>query len=122
MSRRGERTESRRLEAHAAWTPINSAWPAACWPQRPNSSDVLDRLTRLLPSIPRDRVLTVHLDAGGDTICERVHRRGWLGELADDAVEYVAQIDPDLADQSHNAHQPGRYTKPSVITRETTVS
>ncbi|MBP2384365.1 hypothetical protein [Brachybacterium sacelli] len=67
-------------------------------------------------------MLTVHLDAGGDTIRERVHRRGWLVKLADDAVEHAAQIDPDLADQSRNAHQLGRSTKPSVITRETTVS
>ncbi|WGP06213.1 hypothetical protein QFE97_00270 [Bacillus subtilis] len=58
----------------------------------------LNHLTRLLPGVPRDRVLTVHLDADGDTIRERVHHRGWLVELADDAVAYAAQIDPDLAD------------------------
>ena len=58
----------------------------------------LDHLSRLLPGVPSDRLLTVHLDADGDTIRERVHRRGWLVDLADDAVVYATQIDSDLAD------------------------
>ncbi|WP_156819930.1 AAA family ATPase [Pseudonocardia sp. HH130630-07] len=60
--------------------------------------DDTGHLTRLLPDVERQHVLTVHLEADSDTIRDRVHRRGWLTELADDAVDYAHRIAPDLAD------------------------
>lgn len=60
--------------------------------------DDTDHLARLLPEVPRLLIHTVQLDADDDTIRDRVHRRGWLTELADAAVDYAARIDPDLAD------------------------
>ncbi|ALL85963.1 hypothetical protein AD017_33115 (plasmid) [Pseudonocardia sp. EC080619-01] len=60
--------------------------------------DDIGHLTRLLPDVERPRVLAVQLEADSDTIRERVHRRGWLTELADDAVDYAHRIAPDLAD------------------------
>ncbi|GAA4970068.1 hypothetical protein GCM10025792_11490 [Pseudonocardia tropica] len=60
--------------------------------------DDTDHLTRLLPDVERSRVLAIHLEADSDTIRERVDRRGWLTELADDAVDYAHRIAPELAD------------------------
>lgn len=60
--------------------------------------DDASHLARLLPGVSRHLVLAVRLDADGDTIRERVHRRGWLTELADTAVDYDARIASDLAD------------------------
>ncbi|WP_300344331.1 hypothetical protein [Nesterenkonia sp.] len=48
--------------------------------------------------MPRDRMLAVHLDATPETLRKRIHRRGWLIELADDAVKYAAELDPSAAD------------------------
>lgn len=55
-------------------------------------------LAQLLPHVPRERVLAVHLGADSDTIRERIQRRGWMTELADAAVDYATQLDPGLGD------------------------
>lgn len=86
---------------------IASALPALSRVYREHGAQVLivagladdhDHMARLLPGVPRDRVFAVHLYADGDTIRERVRRRGWLVDLADDAVDYAARIDHCLAD------------------------
>ncbi|MFD2396251.1 AAA family ATPase [Prauserella oleivorans] len=55
-------------------------------------------LARLLPGRNLDHVLTVHLHASDDAIVERIHRRGWLVELAQDAVDYARSLDHGWAD------------------------
>lgn len=61
-------------------------------------ADDRHHLEQLVPHLTRDRVLAVHLDADSDTIRQRFHRRGWLLELMEDAVDYAAQINPSMAD------------------------
>ncbi|MFE6304582.1 hypothetical protein [Nocardiopsis sp. NPDC057823] len=86
---------------------IASALPALSRGYRAHGAEVLvvagqadgpGHLARLLPGVPRDRVLAVHLDADADTIRERVRRRGWLVGLADEAAEHAARLDPGAAD------------------------
>ncbi|ANY07551.1 AAA family ATPase [Pseudonocardia sp. HH130630-07] len=61
-------------------------------------ADDRDHLSRLLPGVPRERVLAVWLEADDDAVRERIRRRGWLVHLADDAVAHAARIDPAVAD------------------------
>ncbi|WGH84407.1 hypothetical protein [Auritidibacter ignavus] len=55
-------------------------------------------LRQMLPHMPRDRELAVHVDATPETLRGRIHRRGWLIELVDDAVKYAAELEPSAAD------------------------
>ncbi|MGW9349472.1 hypothetical protein [Nocardiopsis flavescens] len=55
-------------------------------------------LERLLPGVPRERVLAVHLHADPDTVRTRVRRRGWRVDLADAAADHAARLDAGFAD------------------------
>lgn len=46
-------------------------------------------LARLLPSVPRERVLVAQLRADESAVRDRVVARGWLVELADSSIEYA---------------------------------
>jgi hypothetical protein len=55
-------------------------------------------LARLLPEEPRSNVLVVHLHAAGQTVVDRVVRRQWNVELANDSVEYSQNFDRGWVD------------------------
>ncbi|QUH00709.1 adenylyl-sulfate kinase [Saccharopolyspora erythraea] len=55
-------------------------------------------LARLLPDVPRERVLACPLHADADAVRARIRQRAWLTEQAEQAVGYAATIDPAVAD------------------------
>jgi hypothetical protein len=86
---------------------IAAALPALSNSYRQHGAQVLivagladngEHLGALLPGVPRERILAVHLDADADTIRDRIGRRGWLVDLADQSIDYAERIDPRLAD------------------------
>ncbi|EQD85241.1 hypothetical protein N599_16090 [Saccharopolyspora erythraea D] len=61
-------------------------------------ADDREHLARLLPGVPRERVLACHLHADAEVLRARIRQRAWLAEQAELAVDYAAAIDPSLAD------------------------
>lgn len=55
-------------------------------------------LARLLPGADRERILLWHLSADATTLRERIHRRGWAVERADEAVAYAERVDTGSVD------------------------
>lgn len=86
---------------------IASALPALAEGYRAHGAQVMiasglvhdrDHLAALLSGFPDGHALAIYLTASPETIRERVRQRGWMVQLADEAANYAARIDPTFAD------------------------